>query len=174
MSTASRNSTPKPARCVSYQRAASAISASASGSISGGPVAFIGVDGGVITASIALRAPAAVQLTADADGPYTIGFGQSLNLDGSDTTYSGSGTLSYSWDIMGVGGAVDATGAKPSLSWVDLQALGVAPGAEYTVSLSVTDGQGASDTKLQTVYKLDPISGGAGMRVNFVRITKEA
>jgi thiosulfate reductase/polysulfide reductase chain A len=32
------------------------------------------------------------------------------------------------------------------------------------------NGRGASDTKLQTVYKLDPISGGAGMRVNFVRI----
>lgn len=44
----------------------------------------------------------------------------------------------------------------------------VAPG------LSNANGQGASDTKLQTVYKLDPISGGAGMRVNFVRIIKEA
>jgi thiosulfate reductase/polysulfide reductase chain A len=40
--------------------------------------------------------------------------------------------------------------------------------------LSRANGQGASDTKLQTVYKLDPISGGAGMRVNFVRIVKEA
>lgn len=40
--------------------------------------------------------------------------------------------------------------------------------------LSRANGRGASDTKLQTVYKLDPISGGAGMRVNFVRIVKEA
>jgi thiosulfate reductase/polysulfide reductase chain A len=40
--------------------------------------------------------------------------------------------------------------------------------------LSRANGRGASDTKLQTVYKLDPISGGAGMRVNFVRIIKEA
>jgi thiosulfate reductase/polysulfide reductase chain A len=39
--------------------------------------------------------------------------------------------------------------------------------------LSRANGRGASDTKLQTVYKLDPISGGAGMRVNFVRIVKE-
>ena len=31
---------------------------------------------------------------------------------------------------------------------------------------------GASDTKLQTRYALDPISGGAGMRVNFVRVEK--
>ena len=39
--------------------------------------------------------------------------------------------------------------------------------------LSRANGQGASDTKLQTTYALDPISGGAGMRVNFVRIVKE-
>jgi thiosulfate reductase/polysulfide reductase chain A len=44
----------------------------------------------------------------------------------------------------------------------------IAPG------LSRANGQGASDTKLQTAYKLDPISGGAGLRVNFVRIIKEA
>lgn len=36
------------------------------------------------------------------------------------------------------------------------------------------DGRGASDTALQTRYALDPISGGAGMRVNFVRIVGEA
>jgi thiosulfate reductase/polysulfide reductase chain A len=32
---------------------------------------------------------------------------------------------------------------------------------------------GASDTVLQTRYALDPISGGAGMRINFVRIVQE-
>jgi thiosulfate reductase/polysulfide reductase chain A len=39
--------------------------------------------------------------------------------------------------------------------------------------LTRANGKGASDTKLQTRYKLDPISGGAGMRVNFVRLTRE-
>lgn len=39
--------------------------------------------------------------------------------------------------------------------------------------LTRANGRGASDTKLQTRYRLDPISGGAGMRVNFVRIVKE-
>jgi thiosulfate reductase/polysulfide reductase chain A len=34
--------------------------------------------------------------------------------------------------------------------------------------------RGASDTKLQTRYALDPISGGAGMRVNFVKLVREA
>ena len=40
--------------------------------------------------------------------------------------------------------------------------------------LSNAHGKGASDTQLQSTYKLDPISGGAGMRVNFVRLLKEA
>jgi thiosulfate reductase/polysulfide reductase chain A len=42
-----------------------------------------------------------------------------------------------------------------------------------SAGLTRANGKGASDTKLQTRYKLDPISGGAGMRVNFVRLTKE-
>jgi len=36
------------------------------------------------------------------------------------------------------------------------------------------NGRGASDTKLETRYRLDPISGGAGMRVNFVRLAGKA
>ena len=36
------------------------------------------------------------------------------------------------------------------------------------------DGKGASDAQLQTRYKIDPISGGSGMRVNGVRILKTA
>lgn len=33
-------------------------------------------------------------------------------------------------------------------------------------------GRGASDTALQTRYAIDPISGGAGLRVNFVRLER--
>ena len=40
--------------------------------------------------------------------------------------------------------------------------------------LTNANGKGASDVKLQSRYALDPISGGAGMRVNFVRLVKEA
>ncbi len=40
--------------------------------------------------------------------------------------------------------------------------------------LTRAHGRGASDTKLQTRYALDPICGGAGLRVNFVRIASEA
>jgi thiosulfate reductase/polysulfide reductase chain A len=38
--------------------------------------------------------------------------------------------------------------------------------------LTNANGKGASDTKLMSRYKLDPISGGAGMRVNFVRLVE--
>jgi thiosulfate reductase/polysulfide reductase chain A len=34
--------------------------------------------------------------------------------------------------------------------------------------------KGASDTALQTRYALDPISGGAGLHVNFVRLVRQA
>ena len=40
--------------------------------------------------------------------------------------------------------------------------------------LTRAHGRGASDTRLQTRYALDPISGGAGLRVNFVRLVREA
>ncbi len=36
--------------------------------------------------------------------------------------------------------------------------------------MKVASGRGASDTHLQTRYDLDPVSGGAGLRNNFVRI----
>ncbi|HAJ37119.1 MAG TPA: thiosulfate reductase [Chloroflexi bacterium] len=40
--------------------------------------------------------------------------------------------------------------------------------------LTLANGRGASDAALISRYTLDPISGGAGMRINFVRIVKEA
>ena len=39
--------------------------------------------------------------------------------------------------------------------------------------LSRAHRRGASDAALQTKYVLDPISGGAGLRVNFVKLVKE-
>jgi len=40
--------------------------------------------------------------------------------------------------------------------------------------LTISNGKGASDTKMMSRYALDPISGGAGLRVNFVRIAEGA
>jgi thiosulfate reductase / polysulfide reductase chain A len=40
--------------------------------------------------------------------------------------------------------------------------------------MKLANGRGASDTHLQTRYDLDPVSGGAGLRNNFVRVVKGA
>jgi thiosulfate reductase/polysulfide reductase chain A len=40
--------------------------------------------------------------------------------------------------------------------------------------LSRAHKSGADDQQLITRYKVDPITGGTGMRVNFVKIIKEA
>lgn len=40
--------------------------------------------------------------------------------------------------------------------------------------LTRANGRGASDAQLTSRYALDPISGGAGMRINFVKIVMEA
>ncbi|MCB9137323.1 MAG: molybdopterin-dependent oxidoreductase [Caldilineaceae bacterium] len=40
--------------------------------------------------------------------------------------------------------------------------------------LTNADGKGASDAKLISRYAMDPICGGAGLRVNFVKLVKEA
>ena len=43
---------------------------------------------------------------------------------------------------------------------------------QQSEGLSNANGRGASDTKMMSRYKLDPISGGAGMRINFVRLVE--
>ena len=43
---------------------------------------------------------------------------------------------------------------------------------QISEGLSRANGRGASDTKMMRRYELDPISGGAGLRVNFVRIAE--
>lgn len=40
--------------------------------------------------------------------------------------------------------------------------------------MRLANGRGASDTALQSSYTLDPISGGAGLRNNFVRVVPDA
>jgi thiosulfate reductase/polysulfide reductase chain A len=40
--------------------------------------------------------------------------------------------------------------------------------------MRLANGRGASDTHLQSRYTLDPVSGGAGLRNNFVRLVPGA
>jgi hypothetical protein len=74
---------------------------------------------------------------ADAGGPYTVAEGGSLTLDGSGSTDA----TDYAWDLNGDGDFADATGASPTLTWAQLEALGINDGpASFTVTLRVTSG----------------------------------
>jgi hypothetical protein len=101
-----------------------------------------------------LTAPAP---TASAGGPYTITEGEPLTLDASDTT--GTGTLTYTWDINGDGVYGDATGVTPTLTAAELAYLGIDSGATgnlYNVKVKVTDGTGATVTSAATTLIVLP------------------
>ena len=51
-----------------------------------------------------------------------------LALDASHTADPDGDPLTYSWDINGDGVFGDATGAKPTLTWAQLEALGIVNG----------------------------------------------
>ena len=78
---------------------------------------------------------------ADAGGPYAITEGDPLTLDGT-ASLAGPGAT-YSWDVNDDGTFGDATGATPTLTWADLEALGLdgdgLPHATHTVTLRLTD-----------------------------------
>jgi subtilisin-like proprotein convertase family protein len=80
----------------------------------------------------ATLAPSAAALSQDvgpvavAGGPYTVVEGGSLALD---ATGSATGTgVTYAWDLNGDSVFTDATGLTPTLTWADLEALGINDG----------------------------------------------
>lgn len=95
----------------------------------------------------------------DAGGPYVGTVGNPLGLDGTGTT--GSGTLTYEWDIDGDGSFDDATGATPSVS--------PAVPFEGLAGLRVTDDLGVASVDYAPVTVtggstgpgLDPVSPSA-------------
>ena len=61
----------------------------------------------------------------DAGGPYTVAEGESLTLAGTGSAVPG---ISYSWDLNGDDDFGDATGLAPTLTWTQLEALGIDDG----------------------------------------------
>ncbi|HZL37389.1 MAG TPA: Calx-beta domain-containing protein, partial [Tepidisphaeraceae bacterium] len=109
--------------------------------------------------------------TVIAGGPYTINEGDSLTLDASHTSDPDGDPLTYMWDINGDGVFGDATGVKPTLTWAQLNALGIVNGpSSFNVQVRVDDGQGhvvkSSSVKL-TVLNVAPIANaGPDLNVN--------
>ncbi len=92
----------------------------------------------------------ATALTANAGGPYTSVEGGPLTLSGSLTSNPEGGPLTYTWSINGHDNA--ATGVSPSLTWLQLQALGIDDGpGTFAVVLTVTDAHGGSATSATTL-----------------------
>ncbi len=78
-----------------------------------------------------------VTLSADAGGPYTVAEGASLTLDGSGS----SPGATYGWDVNDDGDFTDAVGQTPTLTWAQLEALGINDGpSDHTVMLQVRSG----------------------------------
>jgi hypothetical protein len=101
--------------------------------------------------------------TANAGGPYQIYVGGSLTLDASASSDPDGDTLTYSWDINGDGVFGDATGVSPTLTWSQLNALGIT-GTFSTVHLAVEVSDGvfppvaSAATTLQVLAAPDPLS----------------
>src|SRR5205085_2781172 len=104
--------------------------------------------------------------TVSAGGTYTIREGDALALDASASADADGDPLSYSWTVNGHAGA--AVGARPTLTWAQLAALGtpITDAGTFTVSVHVNDGRGwsaesapATLTVLPVVYWTDPAGG---------------
>ncbi len=95
-------------------------------------------------------------LAAVAGGPYTVAEGGSLTLDGSVSPADPAAT--YTWDVNGDGTFGDATGATPTLTWAQLEALGIDDGpSSHVITLRVTSGaQTLTDTAMLQVTNIGP------------------
>ena len=94
-------------------------------------ISYVGGDGNDVTLTYINQPP-----TANADGPYSIGEGASLRLDGSGSYDPEDATtaLKYEWDLdyNGVTFDVDASGVQPNVSFPDNF-------TSRTIGLRVTD-----------------------------------
>ncbi|MBY0589554.1 hypothetical protein K2X85_20450 [bacterium] len=107
--------------------------------------------------------------TASAGGPYTITELGSVTLDASATVLNApAGTTTYQWDFDEDGQFDDAVGVNPTLTWSQLEALGVTdgPAATRVVRVFATrGGASAIDSAILTVTNAPPvITPGAELR----------
>jgi hypothetical protein len=89
--------------------------------------------------------------TADAGGPYQINEGGSLTLSAAASADPDHDTLSYAWDINNQGTFTTASGVTPTLTWAQLQSLGVNDEGTYTIRVQVSDGRGGVSTASTTL-----------------------
>ncbi|MCA9079731.1 MAG: tandem-95 repeat protein, partial [Planctomycetaceae bacterium] len=109
-------------------------------------------DGGLSTATVTITINGVNDNpVADAGGPYMIAEGDSITLDASASTDVENQALTYAWDIDNDGQYDDAVGVNPTLTWAQLEALGIIDDGTYAIGVQVTDSQGGVHTASTTL-----------------------
>lgn len=89
-----------------------------------------------------------------AGGSHTINEGDSLSLDGSNSSDGDGDTLSFAWDLDndGIFGETnEPTTETASVDWATLVTFGIDDDGTYTIGLQVDDGNGGVATQTTTV-----------------------
>src|SRR5262249_14310634 len=118
-----------------------------------GSLALVGLSRATVNYTNFETIPGFVGPTASAGGAYTINEGQYLTLNGSATAATNTQLLGISWDLNGdgiFGDAVDTSvtfprtsaTSRPTLTWAQLEALGLTHGGTSTIAMQVTTTNG--------------------------------
>ncbi len=89
--------------------------------------------------------------------PSTFHEGDSLSLSASDLGLNAGDT--YAWDLSGNGQFTDASGASITLSWTQLQALGITSAGAYPIAVQVTNTQNTQNI-LGAAFQASAVASG--------------
>ncbi len=87
--------------------------------------------------------------------PPDIAEGDGVTLDASSSSDPDGDPLAFTWDLDADGQFDDATGPTPSVTWAQLQALGIDDDGTHPISVRVDDGRGGTVDALRQLTVTD-------------------